>query len=220
MSFTDSIKTKTIEATIEDAGGSPDGPGEFVVALATADRDREGDELHGSEWETPLPQHITFVNDHTHKVNSIVGSATPTLEGEQVMCRGTWATTQNAQDTRELVKGGHLTNVSVAYREKRDARTGMVSRELINGSFVVVPANPMAKVLASKALGDDNELTDEAKDFIKSVVTEALSVKSDTETQAPEDTGSAADTSADQDEAKLFALKSAEYLSFATRQMD
>jgi len=168
------IKTKTIEATIEDAGGTDEGPGEFTVALTTPDLDREGDELHGDEWELPLPGQITFVNDHTHKVNSIVGSAIPVLEGENIVCRGTYATTANGQDTRKLVKGKHLTHVSVAYREKRGP-SGRPIRELINGSFVVVPANTRAMVLASKAFGDDNELSEDAKLFIKSVVEEAVS---------------------------------------------
>ena len=211
------IKTKTVEATIEDVEGSS-GPGEFVVALTTEDLDREGDELKGNEWQLPLPDHITFVNDHTHKVNSIVGSAIPTLEDGKVMCRGTYATTQNAQDTRQLVKGGHLPNVSVAFREKRDSKSGKVTRELINGSFVVVPANPNAKVLASKSIGvEAGELTDEARDYIKSIVEQALSVKS--ETSAPEAPAVAADSSADQEKAtpKTLAAQRAKALTFATR---
>ena len=104
------IKTKTIEATIEDVEGSS-GPGEFTVALATPDLDRDGDELTADGWEMPLPEHITFVNDHTHKVNSVVGSAKPTLEGENIICRGTYAETDNAQDTRKLVRGKHITHV-------------------------------------------------------------------------------------------------------------
>ena len=168
------IHVKSIEATIEDTTTDEDGPGEFTVALATPDLDRDGDELTPEGWELPLPEHITFVNDHTHRVASVVGSARPTLEGAQVICRGTYATTQNGQDTRQLVKGGHVTNVSVAYREKRDGK-----RELINGSFVVVPANPMAKVLSSKSLEDKDvmnrflDMFSQMKEFIDDVLTKA-----------------------------------------------
>jgi hypothetical protein len=209
------IKTKTIEATIEDVEGSS-GPGEFTVALATPDLDREGDELHGDEWELPLPGHITFVNDHTHKVNSIVGSATPTLEGDTVVCRGTYATTENAQDTRKLVKGKHLTHVSVAYREK-SGPNGPV-RELINGSFVVVPANTHAMVLASKGIAtDEGELTDDAKTYIKSIVAEAVSLfQPTTKLPAPEEAPSA-DPAADQEkEAKTLAALRAKAFGFAS----
>lgn len=147
------IKTKAVAATIEDTSASADEfPGTFLVELSNESLDRDGDILKADEWETPLPQQITFVNDHTHKMASVVGSAAPTLEGGKIICRGTWATTANAQDTRKVIP--HVPYVSVAYREKRNQKSGTVSRELINGSFVVVPSNPGAKVLASKSIGE------------------------------------------------------------------
>jgi hypothetical protein len=144
------IQTKSVQATIEDIE-SDSGPGEFEVVLATSDLDRDGDTLLGDEWEVPLPQRIQFNTDHDHSVSATVGSAVPRLEGDKIVCRGTYATTQHAQDTRQLVRDGHITNVSVAYREKRDKKSAKPSRELINGSFVVVPANTKAVVLESKS---------------------------------------------------------------------
>lgn len=156
------IKTKAVAATIEDTSASADEfPGTFMAELSNESIDRDGDELKADEWETPLPQQITFVNDHTHKMASVVGSAAPELEGGKIICRGTWAETQNAQDTRKVIK--HVPYVSVAYREKRDQKAGTVSRELINGSFVVVPSNTKARVLASKSfdeLDDDTPISD------------------------------------------------------------
>lgn len=171
------IKTKTVEATIEDAGGPVNGPGEFTVRLTTPDLDRDGDELHGDEWQTPLPGRIQFNTDHDHKVGSTVGSAVPMLEGEDIICRGLYASTEHAQNTRTLVKEGHITNVSVAYREKRDDKSGKATRELINGSFVVVPANTQAKVLASKSADDDAitvRLSDGQVDQVVSQIKDSL----------------------------------------------
>lgn len=156
------ITTKAVSATITDTSSSADDfPGTFMVELSNESLDRDGDTLKADEWEMPLPDQITFVNDHTHKMASVVGSAKPTLEGGKIICRGDWAETQNGQDTRKVIK--HVPYTSVAYREKRDRKSGNVSRELINGSFVVVPSNPKAKVLASKSVDelDDDTLVSE-----------------------------------------------------------
>lgn len=174
------IKVKNAGALIQDTTQNDDGPGTFEVVLSDSKLDRDGDVLLPNEWELPLPSHITFVNDHDHNVGSVVGSATPTLEGDKIVCRGTYARTQAGQDTRMLVKDRHLTHVSVAYREKRDRKSNSVSRELINGSFVVVPSNTNAKVLASKSFGlveEDGALTEFAKTVIVETVKATLEVK-------------------------------------------
>src|SRR5215212_2940821 len=190
------IRTKAASATIEDTSqGVDDYPGTFAVVLSSPKLDRDGEQLMPDEWELPLPEQITFVNDHTHKMASVVGSARPTLEGAQIIARGTWAETDNAQDTRKIVRGKHVNHVSVAYREKRNHKSGSVSRELINGSFVVIPSNTDARVLASKDFTD--ELSTETKEFIKSIVTETLSVSQ--EFPAPEAQPLGSDSSADQE---------------------
>lgn len=168
------IVTKAVSATITDTSANADQyPGTFEVELTNESLDRDGDVLKGDEWELPLPQQITFVNDHTHKMASVVGSATPSLENGKIICRGTWAETDNAQQTRKVIK--HVPYVSVAFREKRNRKAGTVSRELINGSFVVIPSNPNAKVLSSKGFGlDDGELTEEAQTLIERVVKTVL----------------------------------------------
>src|SRR5258708_36041189 len=110
------IVTKRINGVIEDIETSS-GPGEFMVRLTTHDLDRDGDELDGKDWELPLPNRIQFNTDHDHKVASTVGSAIPQLEVDDIVCRGTYASTDHAQTTRTLVKEGHVPHVSVAYRE-------------------------------------------------------------------------------------------------------
>lgn len=151
------ITTKAVSATITDTSSDADEfPGTFEVELSNETTDRDGDTLKASDWETPLPEQITFVNDHTHKMASVVGSAKPELVGDRILCKGVWGATATAQDTRKIAP--HVPYVSVAYAEKSNGK-----RELINGAFVVVPSNPTARLLASKSvaeLPDDTLLSD------------------------------------------------------------
>jgi hypothetical protein len=205
------IITKAVNATIEDTSATADEfPGTFLVELSNESLDRDGDTLKADEWETPLPQQITFVNDHTHKMANVVGSATPELVGGKIMCKGEWAATANAQDTRKVIK--HVPYVSVAYREKHDRKAGTVSRELVNGSFVVVPSNVRAGVLASKSVDelDDDTLLSEltVKQFTELLGKQELS-------QTPEGAPpKGADPQADQAKDEAAALAKAKAAAF------
>lgn len=126
--------------------------GEFDVILSTADRDRDGDELRADEWKQPLPDHITFDSDHGMSVSSTVGSGQPFLNGAgQLQVRGTYASTEHAQNVRTLVNEGHIRTVSVAFATNKGNKNARPERELLNGAFVAVPANPNALVVSSKA---------------------------------------------------------------------
>lgn len=144
------ITTKSVEAVIEDVEGSSD-PGEFVVVLSTDATDRDGDRLFADEWEQPLPSRIQFNGDHNHKLEATVGSGVPALENGRLVVRGAYASTAYAQTVRTLHKEGHAPYASVAYREKRNQKSAKPTRELINGSFVVVPSNPQSVLLSSKS---------------------------------------------------------------------
>jgi len=141
--------------------------GAFEVVLSTPDKDREGEEVKAAEWELPLPDHITFDNDHGMSVASTIGSGVPTIEDGNLIVRGTFASTPLAQDTRTLVAEKHIRTTSVTFRRKSVVVDGarVVRRELLNGAFVAVPANPKAVVLSSKSLAagvEDDEPEDGA----------------------------------------------------------
>lgn len=224
------IITKAVNATIEDTSASADEfPGTFLVELSNESLDRDGDTLKADEWETPLPERITFVNDHTHKMKSVVGSAAPELVGGKILCKGEWAATDDAQDTRKVIK--HVPYVSVAYREKRNQKAGTVSRELVNGSFVVVPANVGARVLASKSF-DELDADTPISDLTVKQFTDMLAVKhvevpeldatkiktgtipAQELSQAPEAPSQEADQSADQAKDETAALAHAKAAAF------
>lgn len=154
------IVTKSVEARVSPVdSGNPNG--EFDVILSTEHLDRDGEKLYLNEWKTPLPERITFDSDHGMSVATTVGSGVPTLEDGVLRVRGTFASTDHAQTVRTLVNEGHITKTSVAFRVMRDKKSNTVTRELLNGAFVAVPANEKAVVLSSKSVkpvtGEDCE---------------------------------------------------------------
>ena len=198
------ITTKAVNATIEDTSATADEfPGTFTVELSNETTDRDGDTLLAKDWVLPLPERITFVNDHTHKMASVVGSAVPELVGDRIICKGEWGRTATAQDTRKISE--HVPYVSVAYNEKADG-----TRELINGAFVVVPSNPTARLLASKSfdeLPDDTPVADLTVKQLKGLLG-AQQVSPNTE-QAPSKEADPQADSGEEDAAALDVLKAA-----------
>ena len=160
--------------TVEPVDNPSSKHGEFDAILSTSALDRDGDELHPDEWKTPLPDKITFDSDHGMSVATCVGSGKPFInDAGQLQVRGTFASTPHGQAVRTLVNEGHIDRVSVAFMEHKTQKSGKPVRELLNGAFVAVPANPEARVLASKAV--DASLTDadaETKDAANYVASE------------------------------------------------
>lgn len=143
------------DATIQNVGPDDDFPGSFEVVLSTSAKDRDGDELAPEDWKQPLPDHITFDTDHGMSVATTVGSGVPSLEDGKLVVRGTYSSLPRAQETRTLVKEGHIRTTSVAFMSEKVAKGGgktQTVRELLNGAFVAIPSNREAVVLAAKAL--------------------------------------------------------------------
>lgn len=155
-------------ATVTPVEDSQSKHGEFDVILSTSSLDRDGDELHPDEWRQPLPDKITFDSDHGMSVATCVGSGRPFInDSGQLQVRGTFASTPHGQAVRTLVKEGHIDRVSVAFRNlPKTSKTSKPERELLNGAFVAVPANPEARVLSSKSAKAETTLSEpETKDW-------------------------------------------------------
>jgi hypothetical protein len=131
--------------------------GEFEVILSTEAKDRDDENLWVSEWKTPLPGRIHIDGDHGRSLDKTVGSAVPRLEGNQMVAKGTFASTPYAQMVRQLVNEGHINSLSVTYAESKNQKGEGVQRELLNAAFVAIPANPEAVVLASKSAKVDKD---------------------------------------------------------------
>jgi hypothetical protein len=148
-----------VKATARVTAGAKDatdltGPGTFEVVLSTPTADREGEEVKTEEWDD-LPDWINFDVDHGMSVVSTVGSGRPFLdESGALRVEGAYASTDLAQTVRTLVREGHVRQTSVAFirRTYTGEQGEVVRRELLNGAFVAVPANPEADIMSSKSL--------------------------------------------------------------------
>lgn len=157
-------------ATITSTGTDEDFPGTFQVILSAPTKDRDGETLLPEEWKTPLPEHITFDIDHGMSVATTVGSGVPSIDEKgQLVVDGTFSSLKPAQDTRTLVKEGHIRTTSVAFmsvpNETKGAPRGAKLRELLNGAFVAIPSNREALVTSAKGLkaGARNSASDAEK---------------------------------------------------------
>lgn len=172
-------KDATITNTDEDS------PGSFRVILSAPTLDRDGDQLTPDGWKTPLPGHITFDIDHGMSVASTVGSRRPHIDDDgNLIVEGTYSSLPRAQEVRTLVNEGHIRTTSVAFMTEKDS-SGTVTRELLNGAFVAIPANREALVLESKAATTTPTTASDTAD-------PTLSPRADAATSAPSAPGDTA----------------------------
>lgn len=137
------------------------GPNEFLAVMSAPTVDRDNEIIDSGAFD-PLPEKITVDIDHALSVEKVVASGQPFYDRSgKLMIRGTFATTQLAQDTRTLVREGHVDRMSVTFREatrEKNPETGVIhikSAELLNVAFVVIPSNRDAAVLAAKDADQD-----------------------------------------------------------------
>jgi hypothetical protein len=151
---TDRPVIKRAKAQLDTKAG---GPGEFDMILSAGNRDRDGDVLRADQWKQPLPDHVPINVGHTSDVSSIVGSGTPFIDAKgNLRVRGKFSGTDLGQRVRQLVNEGHLRGVSVEYLKTKGAN-GRPVHDLVAGAFVMVPSNPAARVLSSKAANDGDD---------------------------------------------------------------
>src|SRR5438128_6227161 len=134
------MKVVRKDATITNTGPDDEFPGTFEVVLSAPTQDRDGDTLLPEDWKQPLPEHITFDQDHMMSVAGTVGSGVPRIDEESgsLIVGGTYSSLPRAQEVRTLVNEGHIRTTSVAFMteksEQKDGTTKSV-RELLNGAF-------------------------------------------------------------------------------------
>jgi hypothetical protein len=134
--------------------------GEFDAILSTPSIDRDGESLASSSWKQPLPGRISITVDHTGSVADVVASGEPYLASDgSLRLKGKFSSTEKGQQVRQLVVGGDIDSLSVEFLRSKSA-DGSPVHELTAASFVLLPANPEARVLSAKALafGDQVDL--------------------------------------------------------------
>ena len=124
--------------------------GEFEAILSVPTIDRDGEVIDGRAFE-PLPDSIPI---HAfHDFSSPVATATPFYEGDILKARGVFDPDQAAQTIRAKV-GRSIRFMSVGFmgatRTDTDGVPHISKGELLEASFVSVPSNREAAILAVK----------------------------------------------------------------------
>lgn len=127
--------------------------GEFEVILSAQTLDRDGEVIDAKAFE-PLPESIPF---HAfHDFHDPIGRGAPFYDGDVLKARGVFASTPRAQEIRTLVTEGIIGHTSVGFMaanrvDGEDGAPHITNGELLEGSFVSVPSNREAAVLAAKS---------------------------------------------------------------------
>lgn len=127
--------------------------GKITVVASDETLDRHGDVLPIEQWDiSKFVEAPRMLIDHDHSVKSIVGRwRNPRIVGKQLLMDAEFhAITPLAKEVCQMVEEGFLNTVSVGFIwHEPDQDGGRPSFELIETSWVSVPANPSARVQAS-----------------------------------------------------------------------
>lgn len=144
----------------------------ITVIASDETLDRHGDVLPIDQWDlTKFLGSPRMLVDHNHQVEKIVGKwENIRIQGKELLMEANFhEITPLSKAVKEMVDGEYLDTVSVGFIShgpKKDGDRG--SMELIETSWVTVPANPNARVIKSAfdtAL--EKEVTTEAKTQVK-----------------------------------------------------
>jgi len=134
-------------------GSDPHGEFEAILSVPTIDRD--GEIIDGRAFE-PLPTEIPI--HKFHDFSSPVATATPFYEGDVLKARGTFDPDPDSQAIRAKV-GRSIRYMSVGFmaatRSDQDGTPHITKAELLEASFVSVPSNREAAILAVKQAASD-----------------------------------------------------------------
>lgn len=124
-----------------------------VVTTEWVDRDWEVLKAEGIDFEAYMKNPVVLV-DHRYTIDSIVWKTLSiTQENGQTIAEGIFADTENAKIVKELYNGWFIKTVSIGFIPKaRNQNDKLVieKSEMLEFSFVAVPANPEALSLDGK----------------------------------------------------------------------
>lgn len=144
---------KTFAVAAVKTAESENPNGEFEIVMSTEAIDRDGERIIRGAFD-PLPESIPV---HAfHDFHDPIGRAVPGYtEDGRLVGRGFFAGTARAQEIRQLVADGVIGHTSVGFMaaDRKDGEDGVPeikAAELLEVSFVSVPSNRDAAVLAIK----------------------------------------------------------------------
>lgn len=153
--FASEAVRKIIEAAEK---ASDDSVGTFEVVITTENLDRYQEVIKLDGWDIAHYRNnpvVLWGHDH----NRLIGMATSIeiVDGKMV-AKGKFAPTEEGQEKRRLYDLGFLKATSVGFIEKEREGNLITKAELLEFSFVSVPANPYALSLAMKSGMSINEM--------------------------------------------------------------
>ncbi len=187
-----------VESTLKSADTDT---GTFEVIITTENLDRYQEVISIDGWEldhylnNPV---VLWGHDHS----KLIGVCTTlTKRDGKLVAKGKFAPTEEGQEKRKLYEQGFLKATSVGFIEKEREGNLITKAELLEFSFVSVPANPYALSLAIKTQRSIDELVTKGIFIIKEVEVE----KTDTEPIEEETTETPAENPTPTDDQKALA---------------
>lgn len=157
-----------IRALVEETKGLSDGEtGTFEVVITTENLDRYQEVIKLDGWDlTHYRANPIVLWGHDH--NQPIGMATSIeITDGKMIAKGKFAPTEKAQEVRTLYDAGIIKATSVGFIEKEREGNLITKAELLEFSFVSVPANPYALTLAMEKDLNVNELVTKGFVFVE-----------------------------------------------------
>lgn len=121
------------------------GEGEFEVVASTEGVDRDGETIMVSGWDFKnFEKNPVLLWGHDYSSLPIGAVTEIRTEGKSVIARGVFAKSERAQEVRALYDDGFIKTVSVGFIPHERNGNSITKAELLELSFVSVPANPDA----------------------------------------------------------------------------
>jgi HK97 family phage prohead protease len=163
---------KLIEDT-KSAAESDTGTFEVVITTENVDRYQEVIKLDGWDLTHYLANPVVlWAHDHEQPIG--MATSLDVVEGKMV-AKGKFAPNAKGQEIRQLYEFGIIKATSVGFIEKEREGNLITKAELLEFSFVSVPANPFALSLALEKSLSVNELVTKGIMFVEKADTDAPS---------------------------------------------
>lgn len=119
--------------------------GTFEVIATTEDTDRDGEVIRADGWDfEPYKKNPIVLWAHNF-YDMPIGKVTEIVrDGNKIIAKGIFAPTAKAQEVRQVYDGKFLNTVSVGFIPRQREANVITRAELLELSFVPVPANPNA----------------------------------------------------------------------------
>ncbi len=160
-----SPEVKQLVADTKAANDSDAGTFEVVITTENLDRYNEVIKLDGWELDNYLANPVVlWMHDHTQPIG--VATSLQKKDGK-LIAQGKFAPNAKGQEVRQLYDAGIVKAASVGFIPKEQEGNLITKAELLEFSFVSVPANPYALALAMEKSLNINELVTKGIMFVE-----------------------------------------------------